>query len=93
MENTPTPLQKLRHKKAWTLSELNLKLIEAKTPVSFPTLINIDRGYRSKVLRDEFGKIDRREKLPYHPNPRTLADIARLFNVKPSSVYKDRSKQ
>lgn len=93
MENTPTPLQKLRHKKAWTLSQLYLKLREAETPISFPTLILLDHGYRSKVIRDENGKISRKEKLPYTPNPRTLADIARLFNVKPSAVYEDRSKQ
>lgn len=89
----PTPLQHLRHKKAWTLSEVSRKLKEQCTPCSFPTLIYIDRGFKKKIIRDKSGKKIGEIRKKYSPNRRTLADIAKLFKVKPELIYQDRSKE
>lgn len=61
-----TPLQKL-------LEEHNMDLLTVrhKTGIAYPTLIDINRGYKMK-----HGK-----KIKYSPNKRTLKDIAELFNV------------
>lgn len=88
----PTPIQHLLHKKAWTLSDLFLKLKKNKTPCSYPTLLLIKKGYRKKIIRLPDGTISKFEKVPYHPNRRTLADIGKIFKVKPDQVYEDRSK-
>ena len=87
----PTPLQHLLHKKAWTLWDLFLELKKNKTPCSYPTLISLKKGYRSKIVRHN-GKIIK-EKIKYNPNARTLNDIAKIFNVKTKQVYQDRSKE
>lgn len=88
----PTPLKHLRHKKAWTLSEVSKRLSEQGTPCSFPTLVNIDRGFKKNIIRDSKGNKIKESKKKYSPNRRTLADIAKLFKVDATLVYDDRSK-
>lgn len=89
----PTKLQHLLHKKAWTLSNLFIELQKNETPLSYPILIMIKKGYRKKIIRDKDGKIIRHEKVKYNPNRHTLMDIAKIFKVKPEQVYEDRSKE
>ena len=79
----PTPLQKCRHKKGWRLVTVKQKLIERGTPVSWPILVNVDRGF----------KMVKGKKMPYHPFDRTLADIGRLFKKKAKDIYEDRSQE
>lgn len=88
----PTPLQHLLHEKAWTLSDLCIELKKRNTPCSYITLLLLKKGYRTKKTRDKFGEIIKEEKITYNPNRRTLADIAKVFKVKPEEVYADRSK-
>lgn len=89
----PAPLKHLRHQKGWRLTEVSIKLKAQGTPISWPTLVNIDHGYRSVIVRDKAGKKIREKKAAYKPFRRTLADIAKLFKVKPEDVYEDRSKE
>lgn len=79
----PTPLQRCRHKKGWRLVTVKQKLIEKGTPVSWPILVNIDRGFK-RVKGKNFS---------YKPTNRTLADIGKLFHKKPEEMYEDRSKE
>lgn len=61
-----TPLQKLLE-----VHNMDLLSVKYKTGISYPTLIDINRGY----------KIVGGKKVKYAPNKRTLKDIAELFNV------------
>lgn len=87
----PTPLQHLLQKKAWTLSHLKIKLDENKTPCSYPTLLMIKNGYRSKRVKNKDGQTTK-GKIKYNPHRRTLTDIAKIFKVTPEEIYQDRSK-
>ncbi len=78
----PTPLKKCRHAKGWRLVRVKKELIKIGTPVSWPTLVMVDNGYRSVK-----GK-----KKAYKPNMSTLIFLGKLFKKKPKSMYKDRSK-
>lgn len=86
----PTPLQHLLHKKAWSLTDLEDRLKENNTPCSYPTLIMIKHGYRSKRIKNNDGKITK-VKIKYQPNRRTLTDIAKIFKVNPLEIYQDRT--
>lgn len=87
-----TPLQKLRHIKGWRLVKLHQALKENDTPISWPILVNIDRGYKVKTIRDKNKKIIEKVKLPYKPGRGFLTDIGRIFEVPAKKVYQDRSK-
>lgn len=89
----PTPLQKLRHKKAWRLKRVHKELIKQGTPVSWPTLLKIDHGCKTVIVRGPDKKILHEKKVAYHPYERTLSDIAKLFKVKSTQIYEDRSKE
>lgn len=89
----PTPLQHLRHQKGWRLITVAEKLKEKNTPVSWPTLVNFDRGYRAVIIRDKKGNKVREEKRKYSPGRHTCEDIARLFKANPEEIYQDRSKE
>ena len=86
-----TPLQKLRHQKGWRLIRVQRELQKQGTPISWPTLINIDRGFKVVVIRDENKQILEERKLPYKPGKRLLTDIADLFDVPVKKIYQDRS--
>lgn len=90
----PTPLQKLRHKKGWRLTRVHKELKKKGTPISYPTLLRIEHGYRTEVIRDEkTNEILGEKKMPYKPRAGYLMILAKLFNVKaPNSIYEDRSK-
>lgn len=88
----PSPLRKLRHKKGWRLNEVEKKLIEKGTPVSWPTLLKIDHGFNKVIIRDIHGNILKEEKRPYKPSMRILSDIGKLFKKPAKEMYEDRSK-
>ena len=92
MNLNPTPLKTLRHKKGWRLSHLCAELKRKETPISWPTLVMIDNGFRAKVKRDENGKIISRKRQKYKPSRHILAALAKFFKVKPDAIYSDRSK-
>lgn len=87
-----TPLKKLRHKKGWRLIKVKQELDKRGTPISWPTLLKIEHGYKTGIIRGLNGKILKEQKLLYRPSRRTLADIAKLFKVDIKDVYQDRSK-
>lgn len=87
----PTPLRNLRHKKGWRLNLVHKKLMAQGTPVSWPTLLKIDHGFKKDIIRKN-GVIVKEKKIPYNPSSRILADIAKLFKVKAKDMYQDRSK-
>lgn len=87
----PAPLRELRQKKGWRLIHVSEQLIKRGTPVSWPILINIDRGYKAIITRDSNSKIINIHKKKYNPSRHTKADIAKLFKVKPEEIYADRS--
>lgn len=87
----PAPLRELRHKKGWRLVHVSEQLIKRGTPVSWPILINIDRGYKVLILRDNTKKIISIQIKKYNPSRHTKNDIAKLFKVKPQQIYADRS--
>lgn len=89
----PTPLQKLRHKKAWRLKRVFKELIKQGTPVSWPTLLKIDHGCKTVIVRGPNREILEEKKVAYHPYERTLSDIGKLFKVSSKKVYEDRSKE
>lgn len=90
----PTPLQKLRHKKGWRLNRVEQELKKRGTPISWPTLLLIDHGFRSVITRDKEGEIIREQKKPYKPRPGYLMILAKLFKVKDANtMYEDRSKE
>lgn len=78
----PTPLRKFRHQKGWRLIQVETELKKKKIPISWPMLVNIDRGYKTK------GKI----KLSYFPGEIIRKKLSKLMNLKPNKVYADRSK-
>lgn len=86
----PTPLQHLLHKKTWTLTYLQARLKENNTPCSYPTLLMIKNGYRSKRVKNKDGHLTK-VKIKYKPNRRTLTDIAKIFKVNPLEIYQDRN--
>lgn len=89
----PTPLEKLRHKKGWRLNRVETELKERGTPISYPTLLRIEHGYRTVVERDKEGNIVSEKKMPYTPRPGYLLILAKLFKVKNANeIYEDRSK-
>lgn len=90
---TETPLRRLRHQKGWRLIRVKQELIKQGTPISWPTLLKIDHGYKSAIIRDKQGKIIEEKKMPYTPHPRTLADLAKLFKVKIGKVYQHKNKK
>lgn len=79
----PTPLQRFCHKKGWRLVRVKEELIARGTPVSWPILVNINRGF----------KMVKGKKFPYHPTNRILIDIGKLFKKKAAQMYEDRSKE
>lgn len=90
----PTPLEKLRHKKGWRLLRVHKELAKRGTPISYPTLLKIEHGYRSEISRDSSGNISREKKVKYKPRAGYLLILAKLFKVKsPNSIYEDRSKE
>lgn len=91
----PTPLQKLRHKRTWRLVRVKQELLKKGTPIAWPTLLKIDHGYRSLIIRDKTTKkIISEKKVAYKPRIGYLMILAKLFNVKDAnSIYEDRSKE
>lgn len=90
----PTPLQKLRNRKGWRLNRVAEELKKRGTPISWPTLLMIDHGFRSVIIRDKEGQIIKEGKKPYKPRPGYLMILAKLFKVKDySTMYEDRSKE
>lgn len=87
-----TRMQKLRHAKGWRLTDLYEKLKEVKTPISWPILVNIDRGFKTEVIRDENKKIIQKKKLPYKPGRGFLADLGKVLDAPANKIYQDRSK-
>ena len=81
-----TPLQKLLFNKG-----VNLQWLHHKTGISYPTLVHINRGYRSMPKRDENHKIISKEKKKFTPEIWTLMQIAKALKVKPNEIYEDRS--
>lgn len=91
----PTPLVKLRHKKGWRLTRVHTELQKKGTPISYPTLLRIEHGYRTVIIRDKKTKeIIEEKKMRYNPRAGYLMILAKLFDVKaPNSIYEDRSKE
>lgn len=91
----PTPLVKLRHKKGWRLTRVHIELKKKGTPISYPTLLRIEHGYRTVIIRDKKTKeIIEEKKMSYNPRAGYLMILAKLFDVKaPNSIYEDRSKE
>lgn len=88
----PTPLEKLRHKKGWRLIRVKKELDARGTPISYPTLLRIEHGYRTVIERDKKGNILQEIKMPYNPRPGYLMILAKLFKVKDANcIYEDRS--
>ena len=87
-----TQMQKLRHRKGWRLVQLHEALKENDTPISWPILVNIDRGYKIKIVRDKNKKIVERIKLPYKPGRGFLTDLGKLLDAPANKIYQDRSK-
>ncbi len=87
----PSLLAELRHQKGWRLIQVHQKLKDRDTPVSWPTLLKIDHGYKTVVVRNRKGRVTGERKIPYKPTRGILRDIAGLFKVKVSKVYEDRS--
>ena len=89
----PTPLEKLRHKKGWRLIRVKQELDKRQTPISYPTLLRIEHGYRTMIVRDDKGAIVNEKKIPYKPRHWHLIQLAKLFNVKnPQKIYENRHK-
>lgn len=90
----PTPLEMLRHKKGWRLIRVKQELQKRGTPISWPTLLRIEHGYRTVIIRDKVTKqIIKEKKMPYKPRTGYLMILAKLFKVKnENSIYEDRSK-
>lgn len=88
----PTPLQKFLFKIG-----MDLQWLHEKSKVSYPTLVNINHGFRSVVKRDKTtGKIISKSKKKFTPEIWTLMQIAKAFRhagikVKPEEIYEDRS--
>lgn len=91
----PTPLEKLRHKKGWRLIQVKDELIKRGTPISYPTLLKIEHGYRTVVMRDKITRKKMKEKkMPYKPRAGYLMILAKLFKMKnENDIYEDRSKE
>lgn len=91
----PTPLEILRNKKGWRLNRVHQELKKRGTPISYPTLLRIEHGYRSVIVRDKITKeILKEKKMPYKPRPGYLMILAKLFRVADeNSIYEDRSKK
>lgn len=91
----PTPLENLRHKKGWRLVQVKEELKKRGTPISYPTLLRIEHGYRIVITRDKAtGEVIKEKKMPYKPRPGYLMILAKLFKVKDEkSIYEDRSKE
>lgn len=91
----PTPHQKLRHKKGWRLVNVKEQLLKRGTPISWPTLLKIDHGFRSVIIRDKITRKKIKEvRAAYKPRPGYLMILAKLYRVKdPNSIYEDRSKE
>lgn len=89
----PTPHQILRHKKGWRLVHVHQELLKRGTPVSYPTLLMIDKGFRPVNVRDENKKIISRKKKKYKPSRYTLILLSKLYKVKPEEIYSDRTIQ
>lgn len=81
----PTPLKRCRHKKGWRLVRVKQELIKKGTPISYPTLLTIEHGFK---VDKETG-----QKLPYKPGRRLLADLGKLFKKQAEEMYEDRSKE
>lgn len=79
----PTPLRKWRHNKGWRLNCVEKELIRKKIPISWPMLVNIDRGFKTK------GKI----KFSYFPGEAIRKKLSKLMQLKPEKVYADRSQE
>lgn len=79
----PTPLRKWRHNKGWRLVRVEKELKSKSIPISWPMLVNIDRGFKTK------GKI----KFSYFPGEAIRKKLSRLMNLKPERVYADRSQE
>lgn len=80
----PTPVQHRLHELTWSLTRLHQELKKKQTPITYPTLINIKRGY----------KLINGKKKKYSPSLRTtLADIGKVLKIKPEQVYEDRSSE
>lgn len=78
----PTPLRKFRHKKGWRLVQVERELKRKKISISWPMLVNIDRGFKTK------GKI----KFSYFPGETIRKKLSKLMGIEPAKVYIDRSK-
>ncbi len=91
----PTPLVKLRHKKGWRLTRVHTELLKRGTPISYPTLLRIEHGYRTVIVRDKITReITKEIKMPYKPRPGYLMILAKLFKVQDANtIYQDRSKE
>lgn len=91
----PTPLKIHRTKKGWRLVRVDQELKKRGTPISWPTLLKIDHGFRSEIIRDKITKKKIKEKkVAYKPRTGYLMILAKLFKVKdPNSMYEDRSKE
>lgn len=91
----PTPLQIHRNKKGWRLVRVDQELKKKGTPISWPTLIKIDHGFRSVIIRHKITRKKIKEKkMAYKPRAGYLMILAKLFKVKnPNKMYEDRSKE
>ena len=73
----PTPLQKILHKKGWRLRDLHEKV---KTYISYPTLLNINHGY----------KTEKGVQVQYTPHPSTLQIISNVVGYPATKIYEHR---
>lgn len=91
----PTPLQIHRNKKGWRVVRVAQELKKRGTPISWPTLLKIDHGYRSEIIRDKItNEILKEKRIAYKPRVGYLMILAKLFKVKdPNKMYEDRSKK
>lgn len=90
----PTPLQIHRNKKGWRLNRLEQELKKRGTPISWPTLLIIDHGFRNVITRDKNRNIIKEEKKAHKPRPGHLLILAKLFKVADANtMYEDRSKE
>lgn len=78
----PTPLRKFRHQKGWRLVRVETELKKKKIPISWPMLVNLDRGFKTNNGIKE----------KYFPGEVIRKKLAKLMGIKPAKVYADRSK-
>jgi hypothetical protein len=82
----PTPLKEFRHKKGWRLNRVESELIKRKIPISWPTLIKIDNGYKSVIIKNTDGTMQRK-KAKYNPSNKNLKKLAKLTGINYKNIY------